>query len=258
MTLCMTLKVFLSFLMSFSAVRVSAFSSASSILSTTSSRSLFGTFKGVSSITRHNNGYTGHILSTRLLSTSITQSIEIDKLEILKYPHPALRKENELVNVDDKDEMEFVRLTSRKMFELMYSTDGVGLAAPQVGINKRFMVYNPTGDAKKWLEEQTLVNPKIVEFSEAKEDETEGCLSFPGMNGTVSRSKWIKIEAQNLKGKKIKKKFVGWEARIFQHEYDHLEGIVYPDRLSDEEKNADTVKGRLQELVTEFGEGGVL
>lgn len=246
--------------MSYIAVRVSsAFSSSSSCAvllkrNNTPYKRFFGTRTG--SITH--TASSASTTTTRLSLSQVMQSIEIDKLEILKYPHPALRKENELVNVEDKDEMEFIRLSSRKMFELMYSTDGVGLAAPQVGINKRFMVYNPTGDSKKWLEEQTLVNPKIVEYSEGKEDETEGCLSFPGMNGTVSRSKWIKIEAQNLKGKKIKKKFVGWEARIFQHEYDHLEGIVYPDRLSDEEKNADSIKGRLQELVTEYGEGGVL
>lgn len=255
MTVCMTLRVL--FVMSyFTAARVSAFSSSGSVLlrNNTPCKRFFGTLKDCSSSTTQ----TIRTSATRLSLSQVTQSIEIDKLEILKYPHPALRNKNELVNVEDKDEMEFIRLTSRKMFELMYSTDGVGLAAPQVGINKRFMVYNPTGDAKKWLEEQTLVNPKIVEYSEAKEDETEGCLSFPGMNGTVSRSKWIKIEAQNLKGKKMKKKFVGWEARIFQHEYDHLEGIVYPDRLSDEEKNADSIKGRLQELVTEYGDGGIL
>ena len=63
-------------------------------------------------------------------------------------------------------------------------------------------------------------------------------------------------EALNLKGKKMKKKFKGWEARIFQHEYDHLDGIVYPDRLSEEGKTE--VQGRLDELVAEFGEGGVL
>jgi len=76
------------------------------------------------------------------------------------------------------------------------------------------------------------------------------------MNGEVQRSKWIKVEAQNLKGKKMKKKFKGWEARIFQHEYDHLDGTLYPDRLTDEGK--ELVKERLDELVADFGEGGEL
>mmetsp|Transcript_27562 Transcript_27562/g.63192 ORF Transcript_27562/g.63192 Transcript_27562/m.63192 type:complete len:119 (+) Transcript_27562:84-440(+) len=118
------------------------------------------------------------------------------------------------------------------------------------------MVYNPSGDKTKWLDEVTMVNPKITTFSEGKDVETEGCLSFPGMDGKVQRSKWIKVEAVNLKGKKIKKKFVGWEARIFQHEYDHLDGKVYTDRLDDDGKSE--VQGRLDELVEEFGEGGVL
>mmetsp|Transcript_10184 Transcript_10184/g.14401 ORF Transcript_10184/g.14401 Transcript_10184/m.14401 type:complete len:102 (+) Transcript_10184:747-1052(+) len=99
-----------------------------------------------------------------------------------------------------------------------------------------------------------MVNPKIVEFSEAKDIENEGCLSFPNMRGDVERSKWIKVEALNLRGKKIKKKFKGWEARIFQHEYDHLDGIVYPDRLTEDGKNE--VQPRLDELIADFGEGG--
>jgi len=142
------------------------------------------------------------------------------------------------------------------MFLVMYATKGVGLAAPQVGINKRLMVYNDTGDPKKWMSETVMVNPKIVEFSSATDIEEEGCLSFPDMSGDVQRSKWIKVEAQNLKGKKIKKKFKGWEARIFQHEYDHLDGTVYIDRLTEEGKEG--VKVRLEELISEHGEGGAI
>jgi len=145
---------------------------------------------------------------------------------------------------------------AKEMFLVMYATQGVGLAAPQVGINKRLMVYNESGDPKKWMSETVMINPKIVEFSEAKDVEQEGCLSFPDMGGDVERSKWIKVEAQNLKGKKMKKKFKGWEARIFQHEYDHLDGTVYIDRLTEEGK--DKVQPRLDELVSDFGEGGVL
>ena len=138
----------------------------------------------------------------------------------------------------------------------MYAAEGVGLAAPQVGVNKRLMVYNPSGDEKKWLAESVLVNPKIVEYSKGADTSTEGCLSFPGMNGEVTRSKWIKIEAMNLKGKKIKKKFTDWEARIFQHEYDHLDGTVYIDHLSEEGRIE--VQPVLDELVEKFGEGGEL
>ncbi len=136
---------------------------------------------------------------------------------------------------------------------VMYASKGVGLAAPQVGINKRLMVFNPEGDPKKWLKEIALVNPRIIETSESTDVEVEGCLSFPDMQGSVRRHKWIKVEAFDLKGKKIKKKvslvcciiycrllmnvqFEGWEARVFQHEYDHLDGKLYIDRLEAEDR----------------------
>jgi peptide deformylase len=181
--------------------------------------------------------------------------IEGTDLRVLKYPHPSLRAENVEVTEEELQSGEIGKI-AKEMFLVMYATKGVGLAAPQVGINKRLMVYNQSGDKKKWLEEVIMVNPKIVEYSEGVDVEREGCLSFPGMNGEVQRSKWIKVEAMSLKGKKIKKKFNGWEARIFQHEYDHLDGIVYPDRLTEQGK--EEVKGRLEELIQEFGPGGVL
>eukprot|EP00612_Vaucheria_litorea_P008792 CAMPEP_0171479430 /NCGR_PEP_ID=MMETSP0946-20130122/5424_1 /TAXON_ID=109269 /ORGANISM="Vaucheria litorea, Strain CCMP2940" /LENGTH=191 /DNA_ID=CAMNT_0012010367 /DNA_START=141 /DNA_END=719 /DNA_ORIENTATION=- len=174
----------------------------------------------------------------------------ISGLEIVKYPHPSLRNKNEEVTKFDSD----LKALSKKMFDLMYASNGVGLAAPQVGVNKRLMVFNPDGDSVKWLSEITLVNPKIIEKSKSEESENEGCLSFPGIRGTVSRSKWIKVEAMNTKGGKIKKKFEGWEARIFQHEYDHLDGVVFTDRFDGESK--DNAKARLDELINEFGEGG--
>lgn len=171
-------------------------------------------------------------------------------LRIVKYPHPSLRAENAVIdNVQDDKEISRI---AKEMFLVMYAAEGVGLAAPQVGINKRLMVYNASGDPKKWLDEVVMVNPEIKEFSVGKDVETEGCLSFPGMDGRVERSKWIKVEATNLKGKKIKKKFTGWEARIFQHEYDHLEGVVYTDRIVEEDKPK--VEERLKELVEEFDE----
>lgn len=118
------------------------------------------------------------------------------------------------------------------------------------------MVYNESGDRKKWLDETVMVNPRIVDRSDTTDIATEGCLSFPDMSGDVERPKWIKIEALNLKGKKIKKKFTGWTARIFQHEYDHLDGVVYIDRLTEESRKE--VTPRLEELIEEFGEGGAL
>ena len=138
---------------------------------------------------------------------------------------------------------------AREMLLIMYAAQGVGLAAPQVGINKRLMVYNESGDRSKWINEVILINPVITEFSDTTDIEIEGCLSFPQMNGSVERSKWIKVEAMNLKGKTIKKKYKGWEARIFQHEYDHLDGVVYIDRLIDDDNKETVVKPRLAELI---------
>jgi len=203
---------------------------------------------------------------TRSLSTTTTTikslveevdpgQIDGTDLRVLKYPHKALRAANADITEEELASGEISDI-AKQMFLVMYGTQGVGLAAPQVGINKRLMVYNESGDKKKWMQETVMVNPRIIAFSEALDVEEEGCLSFPGMRGDVERPKWIKVEALNLKGKKMKKKFIGWEARIFQHEYDHLDGVLYPDRMADEGKEG--VKERLNELIAEFGEGGAL
>jgi len=199
-------------------------------------------------------------LPTLFASSKIEQEVdpgvvEGTDLRIVKYPHPSLRAKNEDITAEELKEGSINKL-AKEMLLLMYAAEGVGLAAPQVGVNKRLMVYNESGDKKKWLDEVVMVNPRIVELSEAKDIETEGCLSFPDMSGDVERAKWIKVEALNLKGKKIKKKFKGWEARIFQHEYDHLDGVVYIDRLSEEGRSE--VQPRLSELIEEYGEGGAL
>lgn len=172
-------------------------------------------------------------------------------LRIVKYPHPALRRPNTEITMEElTGEGSTIPQLAKELLLLMYAAQGVGLAAPQVGVNKRLMVFNPTGDAKKWVSETILINPRIVEFSVAKTMEPEGCLSFPHMNGFVERSKWIKVEYQNLKGKRMKKKYLDWEARIFQHEYDHLDGKVYIDRLPPDERNR--VQPQLDTLIQQF------
>ena len=181
--------------------------------------------------------------------------VEGTDLRIVKYPHPSLRADNAEITEEELQDGSIAKL-AKEMFMVMYAAQGVGLAAPQVGVNKRMMVYNPSGDPKKWLEEVVLVNPRITTKSESTDVETEGCLSFPDMNGDVQRSKWIKVEALTPKGRKVKKKYTGWEARIFQHEYDHLDGVVYIDHLSEDGKT--TVQPRLDELIEQHGEGGAL
>ena len=176
-------------------------------------------------------------------------------LYIRKYPHPCLRAVNAEVSKEEIESGDISKLT-KEMFIIMYATNGCGLAAPQVGINKRLMVYNVSGDPKRWLDEVVMINPTIVEFSEGKDIENEGCLSFPKLRGDVERSKWIKVEALNLKGKTIKKKFVGWDARVFQHEYDHLDGVVCTDRMNERSKVA--AKNQLDQWIAEFGENGAI
>lgn len=137
------------------------------------------------------------------------------------------------------------------MFLVMYASRGVGLAAPQVGVNKRVMVFNPDADPKAFLKEVVLVNPQIVAKSKKTLVEPEACLSFPGMQGCVRRHDWVKVEAQRLTGKKFKVKYDGWVARIFQHEYDHLDGVVYVDKIETEE-DREKVRPILERLVQEY------
>lgn len=158
--------------------------------------------------------FTSTTTTTRLFSVQEEVDpgpVDGTDLRIVKYPHPALRNENIEVTKEELKDGSIAQL-AKEMFLYMYEAEGVGLAAPQVGVNKRLMVYNPSGDRKRWLEEIVMVNPKIVEYSEATDIDIEGCLSFPDMGGDVERSKWIKVEAQNMKGKKVKRKFTGWEA----------------------------------------------
>eukprot|EP00588_Corethron_pennatum_P010178 CAMPEP_0194272034 /NCGR_PEP_ID=MMETSP0169-20130528/5695_1 /TAXON_ID=218684 /ORGANISM="Corethron pennatum, Strain L29A3" /LENGTH=201 /DNA_ID=CAMNT_0039014581 /DNA_START=226 /DNA_END=831 /DNA_ORIENTATION=- len=174
---------------------------------------------------------------------------------LLRYPHPALRSINAKITPKEIDDGSISKIAN-EMLMIMYATGGVGLAAPQVGFNKRLMVYNSTGDKSKWLNEVIIINPTIITFSKRLDLDQEGCLSFPGIDENVLRSEWIKFEALNLKGRKIKKKVAGFEARIFQHEFDHLEGKLFIDRLdrTDREK----VQESLDRLVQDFGEGGAL
>jgi len=174
---------------------------------------------------------------------------------LLRYPHPALRSINAKITPKEIADGSISKIAN-EMLMIMYATDGVGLAAPQVGFNKRLMVYNPTGDKSKWLNELIIINPTIATFSKRLELDQEGCLSFPGIHGNILRSDWIKFEALNLKGRKIRKKVVGFEARIFQHEFDHLEGKLFIDRL--DRNDREEVQESLDRLVQEFGEGGAL
>lgn len=172
--------------------------------------------------------------------------VEGTDLVIRKYPSPCLRASNAEVEVFDDN----LAKTARDMLKVMYASRGVGLAAPQVGVNLRLMVFNPEGNSTAWVHETILANPKIVASSPAQDVEEEACLSFPGLSGKVARSKWVKVSAQRLNGKPFTVKYTGWKARIFQHEYDHLDGIVYVDRLDEPERQR--VDPMLQTLIENY------
>jgi len=122
-----------------------------------------------------------------------------------------------------------VRELIADMLETMYAEDGVGLAAPQVGVSERVMVVDPRADGSKPL---ALVNPVIVERSEETDRGEEGCLSIPGVTDFVERAARIVLEGVDRDGKFRRVEAEGLLARILQHEVDHLDGVLFFDRLS--------------------------
>ena len=184
-----------------------------------------------------------------LLVTFMLTYILGTSLKILKYPHPQLRAENSIIS-EFNDEL---KQTAQEMLLIMYAADGVGLAAPQVGINKRLMVFNEVGDRFQKEKEMVLVNPIILAKSQETDVQEEGCLSFPQINGNVERSLWIEVEYQTLTGETKRVKFEGFPARIFQHEYDHLDKVLFIDRFVPIDRKMN--QKRLDKYVKRFGPG---
>lgn len=118
------------------------------------------------------------------------------------------------------------------MIETMRAAPGVGLAAPQIGVSKQVIVVEFGHEDDETIPEQlfVLVNPEIVRQSEENASGIEGCLSVPGLVGAVERAQTVTVHGQDQYGKKVKIRAQGWLARIFQHEIDHVNGILYTDR----------------------------
>ena len=119
------------------------------------------------------------------------------------------------------------------MVETMREAPGVGLAAPQIGLSDRIIVIEyPLDDTKEDAPKKlfTMLNPEIKEMSEETELGVEGCLSVPGLHGEVERSLAVTVKGLNRHGQPMKVKAKGWLARIFQHEYDHLDGVLFVDK----------------------------
>jgi len=146
-------------------------------------------------------------------------------LEIKKFNEPVLREKcKEVRKVDKKTKKLIV-----DMAQTMKRNRGIGLAAPQVGVSKRIIVVQTELPKQRIFE---LVNPKIIKRSKETEVGEEGCLSFPGIFLKIKRAKEVEVEGLDIRGKEIKIKAKGLLARVFQHEIDHLDGILFFNRLS--------------------------
>ncbi len=158
-------------------------------------------------------------------------------LKIARLGNPVLvKKTNEISNLSDTDLKKIVY----DMSQTMLDADGIGLAAPQVHLSHRMFIYiNPEidkDDQDDKINISVFINPIIEKISDETEDNWEGCLSIPGMSGLVRRYKRIKYSAIDLNGKQIVGEAQDLHARIIQHEFDHLNGILYTSRLAN--KNA--------------------
>jgi len=145
---------------------------------------------------------------------------------IVKFPDPILQQPAEPVTVFDAD----LRQLVDDMFTSMYDAQGIGLAAPQIGISKRLTVIDLSFQ-KKPEEKIVLINPEVIEIK-GKQVEEEGCLSLPEIRDRVVRAAEVKVRAQNAEGKPIEVEGTELLARAIQHEIDHLDGILFIFRLS--------------------------
>ena len=141
-----------------------------------------------------------------------------------------------------------IRMTMEDMLETMHKEEGVGIAAPQVGIMRRMFVAEPEPDVVFFM-----INPEILE-EEGSQVGDEGCLSVPGLIGTVERPQKIRMRAMDLSGEIKEYEFEDFYARVMCHEYDHLEGVLYIDKATnirepeyDEEENEDEPEGEENE-----------
>jgi peptide deformylase len=157
--------------------------------------------------------------------------------KIVTLPDPVLRRKAHPVTKFDKN----LQTLIDDMIETMRDAPGVGLAAPQVGISERVIVVEyaepeetEDGQEPKEVEPKlyVMVNPEIVKASQETESGVEGCLSIPNLVGEVERTYEVRIKGQNRHGQSMKLKVEGWLARIFQHEIDHINGVLFTDHAT--------------------------
>lgn len=148
-------------------------------------------------------------------------------MDVIHYPHPTLRYPAKPIRRVDQELQE----TIRRMFELMYAHEGVGLAANQVDLPLQLFVVNTAGKPGEG-EERVFINP-VISSPKGRDEAEEGCLSLPALNANVVRPNSIRISAYDAAGNEIDQVVEGFLARVLQHENDHLQGILFIDRIPD-------------------------
>lgn len=164
-------------------------------------------------------------------------------LSILKYPDPRLRRKAVEVSQIDGEIEDLIKT----MFRIMKDEEGIGLAAPQVGVSQRVIVVSLES---RGFERLALINPVIQWLSEEKDFVEEGCLSVPGVRAEVERSVDAVVKGMVKSGRLVEITAHGLLARVLQHEIDHLEGVLFIDRLSEEERGR--VAGELSNLEKQY------
>jgi peptide deformylase len=157
--------------------------------------------------------------------TPAPAAIDPAALRIVFHPDPVLRQPaRPLPEIDDS-----VRAVARRMIELMHEARGVGLAAPQVGLSWRMFIANPTAEPGA---EQVFINPTLRDPAAATEARDEGCLSLPGITAEITRPAGITIDALDLESQPFSLTSDDFPARVWQHEFDHLEGVLLLDKMT--------------------------
>lgn len=165
-------------------------------------------------------------------------------MDIVYYPHPALRYPSKPIRRVDRALLDIIR----QMFDLMYQHEGVGLAANQVALPLQLFVVNAAGRAGEG-QERVFINP-VLSSPKGKGESEEGCLSIPSINAKVVRPDTIRVAAYDAQGNEIDEVVDGFLARIVQHENDHLQGVLFIDRLSESARSA--IQTDLEEFEMEF------
>ena len=168
----------------------------------------------------------------------------LTELKIVQYPHPTLRYKSKPITRVDRALRDIVRT----MFDLMYQAKGIGLAANQVDLPLQLFIVNTKSDPDEG-EELVFINP-VISSPKGSHEAEEGCLSIVGVNATVTRPEQIHISAYDLQGNEINQTVDGLLAKVIQHETDHLQGVLFIDRISESSKKQ--VDFELEDFEIEF------